>query len=74
MQQAKQSLINSVHSAPASQQDVLARKSHQLRALLATMYGGGGEAFRGCSDEIQDGVLWLAFDLASEMEQLVAET
>jgi hypothetical protein len=47
--------------------DVLAR---QLWALTAALYGEGGDEFRACSAEIQDGVMWLINDLALQIRDL----
>jgi hypothetical protein len=40
----------------------------QLRALLAHCIGEGGEAFRNLNTEMQDSYLWLASDVADEIE------
>jgi nitrogen-specific signal transduction histidine kinase len=40
----------------------------QLRALLAHCIGEGGEAFRNLNIEMQDSYLWLASDVAHEIE------
>jgi hypothetical protein len=44
-----------------------------LSALLEVAYGGGGEAFRGYSDEIQDQYLWACAQLADECRELFAQ-
>lgn len=57
--------------------DRLQAKSAQLHALASTLYGSAGAAFRGHSDDVQDGVLWLLADLAREVKalgQAVAKT
>ncbi|WP_291981216.1 hypothetical protein [Candidatus Accumulibacter sp. ACC005] len=41
-----------------------------LSALLEVAYGGGGEAFRGYSNEIQDQYLWACAQLADECREL----
>jgi hypothetical protein len=41
-------------------------KLTQAHALAQSLYGEGGDAFRGLSVEIQDNVLWL---LASTLEE-----
>lgn len=46
--------------------------SMQLRALLAACTGEGGDAFRSLNDELQDNYLWLACDLASEIEKTLS--
>ncbi|MFL9863224.1 hypothetical protein PQR67_03440 [Paraburkholderia fungorum] len=46
--------------------------SMQLRALLAACTGEGGEAFRSLNDELQDNYLWLASDLAAEIEKTLS--
>ena len=45
-------------------------KSGQLRCLLTVLYGEGGDAFRNKNEEIQDNVIWLAADLATEVHEL----
>lgn len=42
----------------------------QLAALTQILYGAEGEAFRGCAEEVQDGVLWLVADLAIQARDL----
>jgi hypothetical protein len=46
-------------------------KAAQLAALLNLTYGGGGEAFRNMSIQLQDNVLWLAADMATELVDLL---
>jgi hypothetical protein len=43
-------------------------RARQLRALLIMSFGEGGEVFRRMSRELQDDYLWLAGDLANEIE------
>lgn len=44
----------------------------QLRALLAHCIGEGGEAFRNLNTEMQDSYLWLASDVAHEIEKTLS--
>lgn len=55
--------------APA---DTLSKKAAQLSALLSLTIGSCGESFRDTSDSIQENVLWLAAELAREVEMLSA--
>lgn len=50
--------------------DKLQAKLCQLRALLVSIYGGGGESFRGMNDELQDNFIWACADMAEECERL----
>lgn len=47
--------------------DTMAR---QLWALTAALYGEGGDEFRTCSVDVQDGVMWLINDLARQIRDL----
>lgn len=42
----------------------------QLRAMLCSIYGQGGEAFRELNDELQDYFLWSCFDVIEEIDLL----
>jgi hypothetical protein len=44
--------------------------AHQLRCLTACLYGEGLGHFRGYSNEVQDGVMWLVADLAQQIDAL----
>ncbi|WP_051229419.1 hypothetical protein [Paludibacterium yongneupense] len=57
-----------IHDTAAT--DMLTRRAGQLRALLACLIGDGGELFRCMDVAIQDDTLWLAADLAAEVELL----
>ncbi|MFM0210469.1 hypothetical protein PQQ96_23990 [Paraburkholderia sediminicola] len=46
--------------------------SMQLHALLAACTGGGGKSFRDLNDLLQDNYLWLACDLAGEIERTLS--
>jgi len=50
--------------------DYLDTRLAHLSALLEVAYGGGGEAFRGYSDAIQDQYLWACAQLADECREL----
>lgn len=50
--------------------DELNTKTSQLSALLHTLYGHGWESFRSYNETIQENVLWLASDLASDVDKL----
>ena len=47
--------------------DRLCSKAYQLEALCMLLWGQEGESFRGLSDDIQDRVMWLVSDLATEV-------
>lgn len=58
------------HSHPRDaidHQDVVETKARQLRALLENTYGGGGEAFRGLNEQLQDHYMWACADMADEI-------
>ncbi len=46
--------------------------SMQLHALLAHCIGEGGEAFRNLNNQLQDNYLWLACELADEIEKTLS--
>ena len=43
----------------------------QLTALTAMMHGGGFDAFNSYSDAIKNDALWLVYELANEVDQLM---
>ena len=43
----------------------------QLRAISALMYGGGYESFMEYSDVTKNDALWLVYELANEVNQLM---
>jgi hypothetical protein len=45
----------------------------QLYALLTNCTGEGGESFRRINDALQDNYLWLARDLAHEIEKTLRD-
>lgn len=47
------------------------KKATQLAALLQLTHGADDEGFKGYAAHIQDSVLWLASDLASELKELL---
>jgi len=49
----------------------LTKRTAQLTALLATLYGAGYQSFKDYNEEIQENTLWLAHDLAYEIDQLL---
>ena len=55
------------HSLSLDQLDELDKHAAQLSALLATISGGGFQAFKDCAEEVQDNALWLASDLANRI-------
>ena len=46
------------------------RKLAQLRSLLMSMYGVGGEGFENIGARHRDNLLWLASDLAEQLAEL----
>ena len=55
------------HSFSLDQLNELNKHAAQLSALLATISGGGFQAFKDCVEEVQDNTLWLASDLAHKI-------
>ena len=53
---------------PAHKIDRAHTATKQLRALLCLTYGQTREAFQCLSDEVQENIMWLASDLANEIE------
>ncbi|MFJ1253356.1 hypothetical protein [Cupriavidus sp. CuC1] len=51
----------------------IGKKAAQLHALLFLISGEGHDQFTRYSAEIQNNVLWLATDLASDLRQLSGE-
>lgn len=51
----------------------LQNKSIKLRALLTSIVGEGGEAFRRLNDEVQDSFLWTCRDMAKELCGLIEQ-
>ncbi|CAJ0699220.1 hypothetical protein [Ralstonia wenshanensis] len=56
-----------IHNVSLDQLDELNKHAAQLSALLATISGGGFQAFKECVEEVQDNTLWLASDLANKI-------
>jgi hypothetical protein len=53
-------------------QDQLSAKSAQLAALLCSIHGEGFEAFNALAPRHKENLLWLAADLACEVQSLVS--
>lgn len=51
--------------------DYASMRAGQLHGLLTLLYGAGGDSFREYSDTVQENVLWLAANLAGELEHLI---
>ena len=51
--------------------DELDRTLDHAQAMVAQTYGGGGEAFRTCSDVTQDAFLWALSDKITEAKRAV---
>ena len=49
----------------------LESRAAQLSSLLLLLYGNGSEAFNALHQSDRDNILWLASDLASEINDLV---
>lgn len=58
------------YTQQGSAADQLSAKIQQLGALLQCTTGDQGEAFRAMDGKLQDHVMWLANDLAVEIELL----
>ena len=53
--------------------DALTAKTSQLRAMLCIVYGDGYETFATHSGEIKHNYLWLAAELAKEIDFIAHE-
>lgn len=51
----------------------LENRTAQLSSLLFHLYGVGGKSFNTLSEKDRDNILWLASDLAAEINDLVNE-
>jgi len=49
----------------------LQNKATQLRSLLSICFGLGRQAFDEIGDENRDGIMWLAYSLAEDIERIV---
>ena len=54
-------------------EDKASRISKQLSSLLASLYGSGFETFSEMNDNLQHNILWLASDLAFQLDKALSE-
>ncbi|MEI2415491.1 hypothetical protein V8Z80_04835 [Orrella sp. JC864] len=52
-------------------QNELENKATQLRSLLSICFGVGHQAFDGIGDANREGIMWLAYSLAEDIERIV---
>lgn len=61
-----------VRPGPLDAQDQLSAKSAQLAAFLCSIHGEGFGAFNALAPRYKENLLWLAADLACEVQSLVS--
>ena len=54
---------------PVDIMDHLAKRTTQLRALTDSLSGESFDSFRGLEEETQRALIWLAYDLAVEIDE-----
>ena len=50
----------------------LENRATQLASLLRHLYGGSADSFNALRETDRDNILWLAGDIASEIDELVS--